>query len=75
MSNNKSPSRLGRGNSQVRPGALSNLREVEDDIDDERYDLEQMDMMDKINSRQVNVKQFELNPPGSQSTGSKSMMV
>lgn len=75
FSNNKSPNRA-RGSSQIGQGALANLREVEDDIEDERYDKEQVDMINNINSRQINVKSFELNPPGAQSFGgSKSTMV
>ena len=54
-----------------------NLREV-DDEDDDQYDQDQMDMMEDLNSQQINVKSFQLNVPssgGAQDKGSKSMMV
>lgn len=76
-SNNKSPTNRARGNSQINQGALGNLREVDDDIDEERYDDEQMEMMNNIHSRQINVKSFELNTSGGSQPfgGSKSTMV
>ena len=41
--------------------SLANLREVDDDLDDERYDNMQKDMIDDLNSQQIKVKSYELN--------------
>ena len=70
FSNNKSPRNKVRGSSQIgggvrrqNNGALDNLREVDDDdLDDDRYDSAQLDMMNDLNSQQINVKNFDLNP-------------
>ena len=48
---------------------LANLREVEDDLEDERYGE---DMMNDLHSQQIDVKNFELKP---QLQTSKTMMV
>jgi hypothetical protein len=53
-----------RGSSQIGAGIrereLANLREVDDDLDDDRYDHEQADMINDLNSQQINVKTFDL---------------
>ena len=83
FSNNKSPRDKVRGSSQIgggirrNPGALDNLREVEDDgLEDDRYDSNQLDMINDLNTQQINVKSFNLNgqPQQASTSGSKSMM-
>lgn len=46
-------------------GGLAGLREVEDELDDDdRYDNEQTNMINQIQSNQINVKKFDLGAPG-----------
>ena len=63
LSHNKSPEGRVRGSSAIGSG-LAGLREVEDDIDDDRYDNEQMNMINEMNAEQINVKNFDLGVPG-----------
>jgi len=65
FSNNKSPKNRVRGSSQI-GGGLSHLREVDDELDDDggRFDNDQADMINDLHSRQINVKNFDLQPMG-----------
>ena len=50
-------------NNGASQGALDNLREVDDELDEDRYDSNQMDIINDLNSRQINVKNFDLGTP------------
>ena len=51
FSNNKSPDgSRARGSSAI-GGGLAGLREVDDELDDDRYDNEQMNMINEVNSK------------------------
>ena len=63
LSNNKSPEGRVRGSSAI-GGGLAGLREVEDELDDDRYDKDQMNMINEMNAEQINVKNFDLGVPG-----------
>jgi len=63
FSNNKSPDVRVRGSSAIGSG-LSGLREVEDELDDDHYDDERINMINDMHTKQINVKNFDLGVKG-----------